>query len=90
MLLDDNCIPHQMGNLKNLSSRTLADEVGDEMPHNMERRLPHRSKTVVYMLYCAIEKEKQELFCTKSHFLSYLEGAGAAHKMSKGTHIRSL
>ncbi len=47
---------------------TLADEVGDEMPHNMERHLPHRSKKIVYMLYCETEKEKQEPFCTKSHF----------------------
>ncbi len=67
--------------------QSFADEVGDEMPHDMERHLLHRSKKIVCMLFCEPEQEKQEKFCTRSHFLSYLEGDGAAHKISKGTHM---
>ncbi len=79
-----------MGHLNNLPSSTLADEVGDEMPHNMERHLPHRSKKVVYMLYCETEKEKQELCFTKSHFYRTWKALVPHIKMSKGTDIRSL
>ncbi len=46
----------------------LADEVGDEMPHNVERHLPHRSKKIVYALYCESQRDLQEPSCNRSHF----------------------
>ncbi len=49
---------------------TLADEVSDEMPHNQERHLPHRNKRIVYLLYCESMKNRQENFCSRSHFYS--------------------
>ena len=48
--------------------RALADDLGDEMPHSIERHLPHGNKYLVYMLFRENEGMYGRQACSSSHF----------------------
>ncbi len=71
--------------------KTLADEVGDVIPNNMGRYLPHKSKTLVYMLYYESKRIRGESVCSRSHFYrTWKELAPQVPKISCICYLRYL
>ena len=72
-----SCLPGRMGGSDGSSTkkssvisflRALADDLGDEMPHSIERHLPHGNKYLVYTLFGENEGMYGRRACSSSHF----------------------